>query len=124
MTSPSSIPRAPSPWSTVIVIRVVATGFAKGFIQSLTIKKGATVVYQKNLKANPPANYFNDGSISNLIKGIAYKIKLGDSPDTKSATAEIDANLDGDFTDAGENASLPKNMTFTIPSFPLRPIAD
>ncbi len=94
---------------------VVAAGFAKGFIQSLTIKKGATVVYQKNLKANPPANYFNDGSISNLIKGIAYKIKLGDSPDTKSTTAEIDANLDGDFTDAGENTSFPQSTTFIIP---------
>jgi hypothetical protein len=100
---------------------VVSSGFEKGFIQKVTITKTSnnTIIYEKSLQNTPASNYFNDGAIGRITQGIGYKLNLDDSPDTKSATVEIDANFDGDFNDPGETINIPPNGAILLPNDPM-----
>jgi hypothetical protein len=95
------------------VTPLVLNNFNQGFITEVKIQKNGTQIYGKKLKSNPTNNYFNDGLLVRLFKGIGYQFDL--SNPTLKATVDLDMNMNGSYAGA-ETINFPVNSQFNIPT--------
>ncbi|HHM21647.1 MAG TPA: hypothetical protein ENJ20_06445, partial [Bacteroidetes bacterium] len=92
------------------------TNFEKSAISEMTIKKDGATVYHKKLKPGPSYNFYNDGSINRLVRGITYWFGLDDVLQVATqAEISVDADINGSFAGA-ETISYPSAYELAIPA--------